>query len=109
MERKEIVRHDNGSVTTEGDGMNRYLGHKFDHDKGKGDDEAHCDTYDHEAMHNIPHNSPPYRSNIIDDVKDAWNKRARGAKPLSSIPEKNVPEPMGHPAPADKAESTRPM
>jgi hypothetical protein len=72
MERKEIIRHDNDSVTTEGEGvMERYLDHKFEHDKGKGECDEHTGMYDHEDMHKIPHNDNPISDWVSKGVKKA--------------------------------------
>jgi hypothetical protein len=83
MERKEIVKHDNGSVTTEGEGvMGRYLDHEFDHAKGKGECDEHTDQYGHEDMHNIPHNDNP--------ISEAISKGVEKVKNLASDYGKNI-------------------
>lgn len=87
MERKEIVRHDDGSVTTEGDGiMERYLDHEFDHKKGKDECDEHTEAYDHDEMHNIPHNDNPISDWVGKGVKKAKGI-AEGVKKIVGVPE----------------------
>ena len=59
MKREPIVRHDDDSITIEGDGR-EFLQHLSDHQKGKGDDEEHCEIFGHNEMHSIPHNQSPF-------------------------------------------------
>ena len=105
MEREPKLKHDDGSVTFEGENEYReYLEHEHDHQKGRGEDDEHTGRYNHFDMHNIPHNSAPF-SKYVDTafpgaretISDAKTHRkfgkgsvARGS--LSDLHEK--PQPM---------------
>ena len=82
MERKSIVKHDNESVSIEGDGK-EYLQHYFEHQKGKGNEEEHCDMFGHDELHNIPHNESPinkYVETVFPGVGSAVKSAKHGPK-----------------------------
>jgi hypothetical protein len=89
MERKEILKHDDGSVTLEGDGLHNYLDHVSDHQKGRGEDKEHLEQYGHAEMHKIPHNENPISDWIgkgVDKVKEV----AKGVNDFAEDYGKNI-------------------
>ena len=84
MEREKRLMHDDGSCSMEGEGVaQEYFQHLHEHAKGHGEDEEHKMQWNHEELHNVPHNSAPFSSyveTVLPGVHDAVKTAKHGPK-----------------------------